>query len=103
MIRNRSGFAGLGRIFCEGLNLDERDREMSTRQRMCLKLERNFSQIGDKRHQDALSYVARALAMKRRRRFVPYCRIAGGAPATPRAPIRGPIQGSSRSTRMPIP
>jgi transcriptional regulator with XRE-family HTH domain len=51
-------------FFFEGLNLDERDREMSTRQRMCLELARNFSQIADKRHQDALSHMARALAIK---------------------------------------
>ena len=112
-----------GGFFCECLNLDERASEMSTRQRMYLELERNFSQIGDKSHQDALSHMARAPAMKQRRHFVPYCRITelgtephigppgdvlpiqncGGRPATPRAAIRGPIQGSSRSTRMPIP
>ena len=51
-------------FFFEDLDLDENDREMSTRQRMCLELARNFSQIADKRHQDALSHMARALAMK---------------------------------------
>ncbi|SDH69898.1 Transcriptional regulator, contains XRE-family HTH domain [Roseospirillum parvum] len=35
---------------------------LSPRQRMCLELARNFSQISDERHQEALSQLARALA-----------------------------------------
>ena len=51
-------------FFFEGLEANESVHEISTRQRMCLELARNFSQIADKRHQDALSQMARALAMK---------------------------------------
>ncbi len=41
---------------------DAQPREMSPRQRMCLELARNFSQIENQRHQEALSQLARALA-----------------------------------------
>ena len=38
--------------------------ELQDRQRMCLEVARNFSQIGNRRHQEALSQLARALAVK---------------------------------------
>lgn len=37
---------------------------LGERQRMCLELARNFSQISNQRHQNALSQLARALAAK---------------------------------------
>ncbi len=37
-------------------------QEVTPRQRMCLELARNFSQIPNQRHQEALSYLARALS-----------------------------------------
>ncbi len=36
----------------------------SPRERMCLELARNFSQISNERHQEALSQLARALAVE---------------------------------------
>lgn len=49
--------------FYEGLDSErEAEAELSDRQRMCLELARNFSQIGNDKHQDALSQLARALA-----------------------------------------
>ncbi len=36
--------------------------EMTPRQRMCLELARNFTQITNQRHQEALSFLARALS-----------------------------------------
>ncbi len=36
--------------------------EMTPRQRMCLELARNFNKITDRRHQEALSFTARALS-----------------------------------------
>ena len=36
--------------------------EIKPRQRMCLELARNFGQITNQRHQEALSFVARALS-----------------------------------------
>ena len=50
--------------FFEGLGGND-DTELPTRQRMCLEVARNFSQIDDERHQEALSQMARALASKR--------------------------------------
>ena len=38
--------------------------ELQGRQRMCLEVARNFSQIDNKNHQEALSHLARALADK---------------------------------------
>ena len=38
--------------------------ELQGRQRMCLEVARNFSQIDNKDHQEALSHLARALADK---------------------------------------
>ncbi len=47
--------------FFEGLG--SRDEvEMPSRQRMCLEVARNFAQIDNERHQEALSQMARALA-----------------------------------------
>jgi transcriptional regulator with XRE-family HTH domain len=46
--------------FFEGL--DEGGRSVSPRERMCLELARNFAQIPNERHQEALSQLARALA-----------------------------------------
>lgn len=47
--------------FYEGL-ADGGTQDMSSRQRMCLELARNFAQIQNERHQEALSQLARALA-----------------------------------------
>lgn len=47
--------------FFEGLS--EKDgRQISSRERMCLELARNFAQIPNERHQEALSQLARVLA-----------------------------------------
>jgi transcriptional regulator with XRE-family HTH domain len=48
--------------FFEGLELNEDDGALNPRQRMCLELARNFASIGNQRHQEALSQLARALA-----------------------------------------
>jgi transcriptional regulator with XRE-family HTH domain len=47
--------------FFEGLDGD-RCPDLTARQRMCLELARNFSSIGNEKHQEALSQLARALA-----------------------------------------
>jgi transcriptional regulator with XRE-family HTH domain len=47
--------------FFEGLD-NEEGRQISPRERMCLELARNFAQIPNERHQEALSQLARALA-----------------------------------------
>lgn len=47
-------------FFFEGLD-DAEGGDTSGRQRMCLELARNFSQIRNERHQEALSHLARAL------------------------------------------
>lgn len=49
--------------FFEGLG-ERGDGELPTRQRMCLEVARNFAQIDNERHQEALSQMARALAIK---------------------------------------
>ena len=49
-------------FFFEGLAADEEIDELPTRQRMCLEVARNFAQIGDERHQEALSQLTRVLA-----------------------------------------
>jgi transcriptional regulator with XRE-family HTH domain len=41
---------------------EENDRAISPRERMCLELARNFAQIPNERHQEALSQLARVLA-----------------------------------------
>jgi transcriptional regulator with XRE-family HTH domain len=47
--------------FFDGLE-QETDRAISPRERMCLELARNFAQIPNERHQEALSQLARVLA-----------------------------------------
>jgi transcriptional regulator with XRE-family HTH domain len=47
--------------FFEGLE-QESERAISPRERMCLELARNFAQIPNERHQEALSQLARVLA-----------------------------------------
>src|SRR6267154_2304134 len=47
--------------FFEGLE-QEGERGVSPRERMCLELARNFAQIPNERHQEALSQLARVLA-----------------------------------------
>ena len=50
--------------FYEGVDdLDSGD-ELTTRQRMCLELARNFTQIANERHREALSQLARVLSAK---------------------------------------
>ena len=50
-------------FFYEGLGSDSGE-ELKDRQRMCLEVARNFTQIDNKIHQEALSHLARALAVK---------------------------------------
>jgi transcriptional regulator with XRE-family HTH domain len=51
--------------FFEGLDGSGKgENELSARQRMCLELARNFAQIPSEKHQEALSQLARALAME---------------------------------------
>ncbi len=47
--------------FFDGL-AQENERSISPRERMCLELARNFAQIPNERHQEALSQLARVLA-----------------------------------------
>ena len=47
--------------FFDGLD-GKRPRAVSPRERMCLELARNFAQIPNERHQEALSQLARVLA-----------------------------------------
>src|SRR5882757_11241805 len=47
--------------FFDGLDTRD-DRLANPRERMCLELARNFAQIPNERHQEALSQLARALA-----------------------------------------
>jgi transcriptional regulator with XRE-family HTH domain len=47
--------------FFDGLD-QESERAISPRERMCLELARNFAQIPNERHQEALSQLARVLA-----------------------------------------
>jgi transcriptional regulator with XRE-family HTH domain len=47
--------------FFEGID-DQAQRAVSARERMCLELARNFAQISNERHQEALSQLARVLA-----------------------------------------
>jgi transcriptional regulator with XRE-family HTH domain len=48
-------------FFFDGLE-QENERAISPRERMCLELARNFAQIPNQRHQEALSQLARVLA-----------------------------------------
>jgi len=50
--------------FFEGLPTSTEPPELSQRPRMCLELARNFAAISDERQQEALSQMARALAMQ---------------------------------------
>ncbi|TVR96875.1 MAG: XRE family transcriptional regulator [Rhodospirillales bacterium] len=50
--------------FFDGIDGSGGEEEMSMRQRMCLELARNFTQIQSDRHREALSQMARALASK---------------------------------------
>jgi transcriptional regulator with XRE-family HTH domain len=50
--------------FFDGLEGTECDDDQSLRQRMCLELARNFTQIPNERHREALSQLARVLATK---------------------------------------
>ncbi len=47
--------------FFDGL-AEHQQRTITPRERMCLELSRNFAQIPNERHQEALSQLARALA-----------------------------------------
>ncbi len=51
-------------FFYEGLDDDGSEDDLSLRQRMCLELARNFTQIPNERHREALSQLARVLAVK---------------------------------------
>src|SRR3979411_3205359 len=62
--------------FFDGLD-EENDRAISPRERMCLELARNFAQIPNERHQEALSQLARVLAAA--------CWFPPGGPRPPRA------------------
>ncbi len=50
--------------FFDGLDGNKSDDDLSVRQRMCLELARNFTQIPNDRHREAISQMARALAIK---------------------------------------
>ncbi len=50
--------------FFEGLTDDALPAELTARQRMCLELARNFAAIDNARHQEALSQLARVLAVQ---------------------------------------
>ena len=49
-------------FFFDGLEKQIDEAALPERQRMCLELARNFSQISNERHQEALSHLARAMA-----------------------------------------
>ncbi|NJO56444.1 MAG: helix-turn-helix transcriptional regulator [Rhodospirillales bacterium] len=51
-------------FFFEGLDGNCGEDDLSVRQRMCLELARNFTQIPNERHREALSQLARVLAAK---------------------------------------
>ena len=50
--------------FFEGLEGNGSEDDLSMRQRMCLELARNFTQIPNEKHREALSQLARVLAAK---------------------------------------
>ncbi|MDX2141739.1 MAG: helix-turn-helix transcriptional regulator [Rhodospirillaceae bacterium] len=50
-------------FFYDGLDSGD-DESSNQRQRMCLELARNFSSISNQKHQEALSQLARALAVQ---------------------------------------
>jgi hypothetical protein len=49
-------------FFFDGLDDHIDESALPERQRMCLELARNFSQISNERHQEVLSHLARAMA-----------------------------------------
>lgn len=51
-------------FFYDGLDDNASEEDLSLRQRMCLELARNFTQIPNERHREALSQLARVLAVK---------------------------------------
>lgn len=51
-------------FFYEGLDDVQGGDDLTIRQRMCLELARNFTQIPNERHREALSQLARVLAIK---------------------------------------
>jgi transcriptional regulator with XRE-family HTH domain len=51
-------------FFFEGLEGSSGEGDLSVGQRMCLELARNFTQIPNDRHREALSQLARVLAAK---------------------------------------
>lgn len=51
-------------FFYDGLDGLSNEDELTLRQRMCLELARNFTQIPNERHREALSQLARVLAAK---------------------------------------
>jgi transcriptional regulator with XRE-family HTH domain len=51
-------------FFFDGIEGRSAEEELTVRQRMCLELARNFTQIPSERHREALSQLARALATK---------------------------------------
>ena len=51
-------------FFFEGLDGTDSENELTSGQRMCLELARNFTQISNERHREALSQMARVLAAK---------------------------------------
>lgn len=52
--------------FFDGIGSGGPAAQLTQRQRLCLEIARNFSQIRDERHQAALSHMARALAEAKR-------------------------------------
>ncbi len=48
--------------FFEGIDAGEEEEIANPRQRMCLELARNFANIPNQKHQEALSQLARALS-----------------------------------------
>ncbi len=51
-------------FFFDGLGDRPEEGALTVRQRMCLELARNFAQISNERHQEALSQLARTLAQE---------------------------------------
>ncbi len=51
-------------FFFDGLDRTSNEEELTLRQRMCLELARNFTQIPNDRHREALSQLARVLAAR---------------------------------------
>jgi transcriptional regulator with XRE-family HTH domain len=75
--------------FFEGLVEKGDAQEMSSRQRMCLELARNFALIDNEKHQEALSQMARALAAQSQ---------AANQAAAPAAPAEPPAAAATTTT-----